>query len=111
MAEHTPGPWEAVDCGNKAEWDVVKPDPAAIDCHWYVATCHDCADGVEAEHNARLIAAAPELLEAAESLLARLYQSLLPSDEAAPHASLEWQDAKAKADALSAAIAKARGVA
>ena len=52
---HTKEPWEAIDCGNDAEWDVVKPDAQAIDGHWFVATCHDCADGAPASANARRI--------------------------------------------------------
>lgn len=60
----TEGPWVAIDCGNDAEWDVVKPDPTTIEGHWFVATCHDSADGGSAEDNARLTAAAPDLLEA-----------------------------------------------
>ena len=68
-AKFTEGPWEAVALIGKPEWDVVKPDAQAIDGHWFVATCHDCADGKDAEANARLIAAAPDLLEALQYLV------------------------------------------
>lgn len=37
---------------------------------------------------------------AAQALLDRLYASHLPSNAALPHASVEWKDARAKADAL-----------
>lgn len=64
-----------------------------------------------ADANAALIVRAcnshHHLIEAAEALLDRLYRSHLPSDGALPHASLEWQDARKKADALRDAIAEA----
>lgn len=41
---------------------------------------------------------------AAKALLDRLYRSHLPSDAALPYASLEWQDARRKADALKALL-------
>lgn len=69
MGKHTPGPW-------KVEWD---PDggsalePAVMHDGYYVATCHemsgDAKGSVEALENARLIAAAPDLLGALRSAL------------------------------------------
>jgi hypothetical protein len=50
---------------------------------------------------------AVDLQEAASALLERLYRSHLPSDAALPYASVEWQDTRAKADVLRAAILKA----
>src|SRR5690348_10106594 len=63
VAKHTPGPWqEACDIETGA---------------WYVIDSQDMGDGTciiarcghNAEANARLIAAAPQLLEAAEAIL------------------------------------------
>lgn len=41
-----------------------------------------------------------DMRAAAQALLDRLYASHLPSDAALPHASVEWKDARTKADAL-----------
>ena len=60
MSKHTPGPWE-VAYQDKNGQSVVKGE------HIEVATCwHHCVGSIEKEMhaNARLIAAAPELLEA-----------------------------------------------
>jgi hypothetical protein len=70
--KHTPGPWNLSD-GANGEWQVTAPD--AVDLKgedWSVAMVfgsvgHDGGNG-ESDANARLIAAAPDLLEAAELL-------------------------------------------
>ena len=55
----TPGPWEAERIYNSNCFDIT------CECGFFIATCHDCVRGESnAEANARLIAAAPELLEA-----------------------------------------------
>ena len=59
----TSGPWEAV-VGGCGDWEVIKPDPRDPSDPWAVATVYDEADGGTAEANARLIAAAPELVAA-----------------------------------------------
>jgi len=59
MADHTPGPWEA------AKIYVNKSDGSS-DTHIATAATHDVSE-VEACANARLIAAAPELLAAAKA--------------------------------------------
>ena len=89
-AEHTQGPWEAIGCavyvaGNP--WCEVIPG------------IHNTrsAPSDERRANARLIAAAPELLEAAETLV-----NLATSDET-------MIDYAAAYDRLRAAIAKAKG--
>lgn len=67
---HTPGPWDArPDERDNGEWEVVKPDPhkPSAEDPWFICACFDSADGHEAAANARLIAAAPELLEALEA--------------------------------------------
>ena len=72
--KHTPGPWrlnsDALVCGNG-------------DLMMSIAICYDkssAADGVsrdEMKANARLIAAAPELLDALQSLLARVSSDII----------------------------------
>lgn len=68
MSKHTPGPWE-VAYQDKNGQSVVKGK------HIEVATCwHHCVGSIEKEmhSNARLIAAAPDLLEALQMLLKRV---------------------------------------
>ena len=100
MSAHTPGPWVAVK--NSCFWDI------NIAGSW-LTVADACAskhlpDGDNGEANARLIAAAPELLEA-------LKEMLVDYDDA----SGEWSgsDVIAKAyriiDKARAAIAKAEG--
>lgn len=66
-ANHTPGPWHFVDSPLKTGWLIVVGGNYLADVHKHIGTT---ADDVRDESNARLIAAAPELLEALESLLA-----------------------------------------
>lgn len=93
--KHTPGPWRA-----NASWiegPAMALRIASVD--WPSATPGSAPRNVaEARANARLIAAAPDLLEAAKAILARF-----PSDHG-PSSPL-YDEAKA----LSAAIAKAEG--
>lgn len=67
-AQHTPGPWR-VDRQNPSpttgEWMIAGQKPG------YLAEVRDCGSG-DVDANARLIAAAPELLEALEHQLAWL---------------------------------------
>lgn len=61
---HTPGPW--IDGHNVSHEPTVRSSqPDADNGGFIVATCH----GPNARDNARLIAAAPELLQALEELL------------------------------------------
>ncbi len=62
-AKHTPGPWEA-QMPSRHKISVVTPDEREL----YIG----CVPLAEAEANARLIAAAPELLAACETLLSNL---------------------------------------
>lgn len=96
-AKHTPGPWEAV--GNLVRSPMHQPEglPTGVQ----VAECRDgyfLPHTEEAKANARLIAAAPELLGALEGLcsLAELRPGHL-------------QDYKAAVAAARSAIAKATG--
>jgi hypothetical protein len=72
MNKHTPGPWEIV--GMKKEPQTVG---AIVSYHSYrdgkyVCGMSVCIYGEEAEANARLIAAAPDLLAACERALEKL---------------------------------------
>ena len=64
MTQHTPGPWN----NDTHPWDVLADGKRTTP----IATVHVEVDGGnEARANARLIAAAPELLEALKSLVGR----------------------------------------
>lgn len=60
--KHTPGPWEHVGDG-----DVMAPFDATD--KWYVAIAYDGLPDGQHEANARLIAAAPDLLESLEAVI------------------------------------------
>ena len=81
MAEHTPGPWQVIYPGI---YDVENAYPIAV-------LSRKLRDGPEIDANARLIAAAPDLLEVLEDLVYQL----------AGHEP-QWEDARA-------AVAKAKG--
>lgn len=95
MSAHTPGPWFI----GSDENEIDAPDPINPSLPWYIATAHRYV-GIEDEDqmsaNARLIAAAPDLLAACEQLLAT-EQGVGP---------YEWERARI---AARAAIAKAKG--
>jgi hypothetical protein len=63
MSEHTPGPWKAVRerLSPGREWRIEAAD--AENYNWHICQCFD----LDGEANARLIAAAPELLAAVEA--------------------------------------------
>jgi len=70
MSKHAPGPWRAecvkTSCGHA--WQI-----GPFNCCIYVDhRAPDEPDGVEAEANAKLIAAAPDLLEALKELVVRV---------------------------------------
>lgn len=92
MAEHTKGPWR-VGVKNAGT------DERTVDAeHYHVCTCHHhCVGSIEKEMeaNARLIAAAPDMLEALERLVANLDEGDFVSTT--------------RIDEASAAIAKAKG--
>ena len=90
MTDHTPGPWNAAPW--EGDWNIVKPHPAnpTGDTGDVIARVPHYRDQTEA--NARLVAAAPELLAALRSdrilidgLLERLDDVSLDQDEVA-----EW---------------------
>lgn len=57
-AKHTPGPWKATETGG-----IFSPEPHSS----HVASVNQYPNGAESDANARLIAAAPELLAALKS--------------------------------------------
>jgi hypothetical protein len=98
--KHTPGPWEVDDDGEVSSQNVV----VAKVFQWDDFPCleeHMEAVQRECEANARLIAAAPELLAALHELDA-MYQRIAPDDPEGLHPDLHpaWKACKA-------AIAKA----
>lgn len=104
-AAHTPGPWKVTHDDYAGHYDVSTFDPQmgseAIAQVFYVAN----APGGRGEADARLIAAAPELLEALEKMLSLLNAVCALSDD--NYARDDWQDVLN----ANAAIAKARGAA
>lgn len=82
MSAHTPGPWTQ-DGGSvlaPCQFQNSKGEPQTMT----VADCNYCFSMEDPEANARLIAAAPELLEALKSLVARCemnfrFPDLLPA--------------------------------
>ena len=95
MSKHTPGPWIHFFKNKYLEWHVGLPcGPSSDAPNMNIALCPDGVPGSdlnESEANARLIAAAPELLEALKELVS--YAEHPDFDGAPSDASL----AKAKA--------------
>ena len=95
MSEHTPGPWEVLMDADYDEWrDLHIEFPIGVNSpEFQICVFED--EGINL-HNARLIAAAPDLLEACKLALAAIY--FYDNDE--------MHDA---ADQINAAIIKATG--
>jgi len=94
MSEHTNGPWEACQRGAYGDFDcnsrvIRSSDP---DDMRRIAAVHCYAGDAETYANARLIAAAPEMLEALENTIALCDAGFDPDF-----------------DEINASIAKARG--
>lgn len=70
--KHTPGPWETEEnsYGNEIDVYPVKDGPPPIGRWAEICTVKDYENDEEMRANARLIAAAPDLLEAAHNALA-----------------------------------------
>lgn len=110
MSKHTPGPWEAseiddgFDCGHVIRMGESIASPYHYASHHRIEYDHGCDPEdnrdqfEEAEANARLIAAAPDLLEAARVILASIDEQGTPLSRSA------IEDTP-----LRAAIAKAEG--
>lgn len=69
MAEHTPGPWHAANWHPGGTWanDLAVINPAAEGWDRMLAFLPDRGDGGRRQADARLIAAAPDLLAACEA--------------------------------------------
>ena len=91
-AKHTPGPWEARGPGTERAWISAGPIDIA---------CTRAVKGHDHAANARLIAAAPELLEAAKKVKQWMYIYGV-IDANSPEDTDAW-------DAVTGAIAKATG--
>ncbi len=95
--KHTPGPWKARDCftnGQPVEYAIETRDAWLASVH--ITGPKNGFDCEEAEANARLIAAAPELLEALKKVLP-LVESLVLDGEPYMNEQEEARDAIAKA--------------
>lgn len=73
--KHTPGPWVAYHQSDHHEWQIgagLPPDKADNDGHYELIVAETFGglgrDDVQSDANARLIAAAPDLLEALKAL-------------------------------------------
>ncbi len=77
-APHTPGTWRAVGCDGSRWWRVVTD----FDGHWDADLAQIEIGGLpgEAGANARLMAAAPDLLAACKSLWGYLYATHNPAE-------------------------------
>ena len=107
MAEHTKGPWRVEACKSRGdEYRYVRTDDPRLRVICRVPLDH--IDGREDEANARLIAAAPELLEALEDLALQADAVLHEADAASPETGMraEMKEYIVRARAV---IAKARG--
>lgn len=74
---HTPGPWKVMKGQNGGIWIIKKDYPSHEICNFGQGGADK---GSEVAANARLIAAAPELLEALKSLWARIENGDLVRD-------------------------------
>lgn len=108
---HTPGPWQFGEGNVEFRWEV---NSVSVDGSLWAAVADIEANSLgsrkvtaeEARSNARLIAAAPEMLAAllaAKDELISLYEEVYPSDESDNHAT-------AIIDKVIAVINKARGM-
>ena len=74
MNKHTPSPWRTIESANKTMRTVVGPD---FPGQGYIADVNLCrtsdAQDVDGEANARLIAAAPELLQLVKDMREAFY--------------------------------------
>ncbi|NIS53107.1 MAG: hypothetical protein GWN94_18705 [Phycisphaerae bacterium] len=98
MTEHTPGPWEYVyDVSYTGMPDLPEPDyeygRISSKLRWSIATIYP--DAEEWHANMRLIAAAPDLLDACEQAVLHIQAGILNAHD--------------MSDILHAAIAKAKG--
>ena len=104
-AKHTQGPWQVLH-----DASVVGPDEVQEDGSIHVQSIARMALCQELMANARLIAAAPELLEALEALVKRVeYYSAIPEDQRPTIEQWEYTEGSSEMSAARAALAKAKG--
>jgi hypothetical protein len=96
MTAHTPGPWQ-YENSDETHWIV--PDTEVRNGLWCVAQIY----GPDVEANARLIAAAPDLLDLAKDIAGLDHRYLAHGDNVLANALREWKAA------ARTAIAKAEG--
>lgn len=109
MNMHTKGPWTVLRDENGILNVVTNEDEP-----WYICSAHDGITGHPEEANARLLAAAPDLLEALENLLAVVPEPELVSmgyDSPPEYRTQEEHDIGYALHLAHAAIANARGAA
>lgn len=72
MSKHTPGPWRVAECGTRGCWcrTIVADVPDILDDE--DSDFHIISSGSLRKHNANLVAAAPELLDALTGALEML---------------------------------------
>lgn len=118
-AQHTPGPWEAhqgIDANEPKVWDVTskhdwKGSAGLTPKGWFVATVHEVRCEDDAEANAHLIAAAPELLAAHDPDLLEDMADDLDRGASLSRQSEIADDLRELVATIRAAIAKAKGAA
>ena len=99
--QHTPGPW--LDSGNDGKRNVI------VESQWgSIAAAWDTGDAMQMRANARLIAAAPDLLEALTELLQERYVDGDESDQEFD-AQGNWTCNSPASIKARAAIARAKG--
>lgn len=99
-AQHTPGPWTVSNDAIYGSSGLIKPLVAYLD---------DRFDDAEAANNARLIAAAPDLLVALENCVNVLSRTLPLFDDESTDDKDSRDEAESVVDTALAAIAKATG--
>lgn len=106
MSKHTPGPWETDNGDNEVNYRKSHPDCITIKdaTGWHIARVWLDGKSGTAEANARLIAAAPELLDACECAQNRLQQL---EDEGFESGQVDAYGRITTLEHLKAAIAKA----
>jgi hypothetical protein len=90
MSKHTPAPWNVAYANNKASADVGVhgPDSDAVGSLIICDICNDGYDTATQQANAKLIAAAPELLNAVRFLLSNPDNRISDADLAAANAAI-----------------------
>lgn len=104
---HTKGPWRVSREGTLVMGGENEPGERILIARAHYGARPD-PSGEQAEANARLIAAAPELLQALERLTRAVQDVAGPEPSESRYGSL-WAELRAEAKEAEAAIAKARG--